>query len=187
MVATTPGTSSKSDSMHQKQPPAKVATSSPGGTGYFSAAPAARTARQARRMAANLMAMSPLSTKGSVVANRMALRRIPQPCGAAHAARIPVRRRDEARADLVREDRFAPQPRHLLVQSRDARQSPAQHDDVGIEHVDHRGERTRETLRVAAKRLRARLVAAIGASRDLGRVDALAARARMVGREPGTR
>src|SRR5260221_1483521 len=74
---------------------------------------------------------------------------IPEPGRAAHAARVAVLVAHEARSHLVGENMARPAARHLAVEPLDVRHAAAKHDDIGIEDVDHAGERACEALDVA--------------------------------------
>src|SRR5260221_1168550 len=74
---------------------------------------------------------------------------IPKPGGAPYAARVAVLVAHEARSHLVGENVARPAARHLAVEPLDVRHAAAKHDDIGVEDVDHAGERTCEALDVA--------------------------------------
>src|SRR5258706_7805604 len=101
MVATTPGSSSNGASMHQKQPPAKVATACPGATFTVVAAAAPSEASVAMLTRSFLMAFISLGWGRQSVESRAVALRLPEPRRAAHAARIPVHRGQQPRAHLV--------------------------------------------------------------------------------------
>src|SRR5438128_643965 len=81
----------------------------------------------------------------------LAFTRTPQPRGTADAARIAMDVAQEARIDVIRCDIARPQPGHVLVQAVDVAHAAAQHDDVGIDDVDHVTERAGETFLVSLK------------------------------------
>src|SRR5204863_3372294 len=59
----------------------------------------------------------------------------------------------EPRRHVVGEDIAAPQARHVAIEALDIGEPAAEHDHVGVEKVDHPGERAREALDIAADRL----------------------------------
>src|SRR5260221_4351617 len=77
---------------------------------------------------------------------------IPKPGGAAHAARVAVLVAHEARSHLVGENMARPAARHLAVEPLGVGHAAAKHDDIGIEDVDHAGERACEAFDVALER-----------------------------------
>src|SRR6185503_20195300 len=66
-----------------------------------------------------------------------------------HAAGVAVAIAGEARGDVVREHVPAPQPRHFRVERLHVGHAAAEHDDVGVEDVDHAGQGPRQPLAVA--------------------------------------
>src|SRR5207248_7364799 len=61
----------------------------------------------------------------------------PEPRGSTDAARVAMGRADESSVHAIRENPCGPQLGHAYVESVDVRQSPAEHDHIRIEHVDH--------------------------------------------------
>src|SRR5258708_38841262 len=116
MVAVTAGTLSKSDSTHQKQPPAKVATAWPGGAGVpgdcakgaGAANASARVIRMRRIADSPSLGCMMSRTRRPTLTDSI----VPQSRGAKHAARVSMGGRREARPDLVREDVLAPAARN---------------------------------------------------------------------------
>src|SRR5262249_38241281 len=111
----------------------------------------------------------------------------PQPRGAANAARIAVDVPYETRVDTIGEDPRPPEPRHVHVKPRDARQPAAGYDHVRIEQVDHVRERAREPFLVTGQRRAGGRTATHGARRDLFGRCALAGHAVVIAGEPRPR
>src|SRR5579862_2344158 len=144
--------------MHQKQPPAKIATAFPGGAAFVCAAKASASAARRYRMG-RLSVSRKVSRMSRTTRTGLTDSIVPQPCRAAHAAGIAVDRGNEARPHLLGNDVRAPQLRHILVQAADLRESAAQHDDAGVEEIHDRSERAREARLVAFERRGARGIA----------------------------
>ena len=70
--------------------------------------------------------------------------------------------------DVVRENPFAPQAGDVSVEPVNVRQPAAEHDDVGIEHVDDAGQCPGEAFFVGFHRGPGRVIAGHGAGRDVG-------------------
>src|ERR1017187_7974353 len=122
MVCVTPGTLSKSDSTHQKQPPAKVATAIPGGTCVCAKR---NGAKSASRKAIEIRRIGSLHRRVAwyVVRGERGLRihiarihTVPPPRPPRRAARVAVHGRAEPRAHFVREDMLAPEARDAIVE-----------------------------------------------------------------------
>src|SRR5438445_7725021 len=172
--------------MHQKHPPANVATAWPGGTTGCAAAAASDS--KAAAIAGRRFIGSPWKKWLPLVGTtRGILRSFPQPCGAASSRGVAVHGRDEPRADLVGEYPLVPERGDAFIEPRNPGQSATQHDHAGIEHVDDRGERAREALAVALDRGRTGRIPGGGAPRDLFGGEALAARAGVVRGQPRAR
>jgi hypothetical protein len=115
--------------MHQKHPPANVASACPGGTVTVVAAMALGGEHGQRELQQFPHALL-LSMVCVVAPGAKSLHQAPEPRGAAHAARIAVHRRHEAGAHLVGENMRAPQARNVRVQ-RAMFDSPPPDDHVG--------------------------------------------------------
>src|SRR5260221_482196 len=108
---------------------------------------------------------------------------VPEPGRSAHAARIAVDVAQQPGRYVIGEHVARPQARHFAVQPRHVGHAAAQHDDVGVDEVDHAGERARQRLELAVERLAVEVGDFLGAALLAGEplVVALERRAREVG------
>src|SRR5262245_40527287 len=91
----------------------------------------------------------------------------PEPRRASDTAGIAMHRSNQSSGDDVREYKCAKTLRDRRVQTFDVRQAAAEHDHVGVDHVDDTRERTGKTVFIAFEAQRGVHLTAIRCRHDL--------------------